>query len=33
MDQFYKNINFIMMGDKSLALYDGYGTKIRALES
>ncbi|CAD8170224.1 unnamed protein product [Paramecium octaurelia] len=33
MDQFYKNINFIMMGDKSLAVYDGYGTKIRALES
>ncbi|KAM3136294.1 hypothetical protein pb186bvf_011593 [Paramecium bursaria] len=33
IDQFYKYINFILCGDKQLALYDGYGTKIRALES
>jgi hypothetical protein len=33
MDQFYKNFNFVACGEKHVGLYDGYGNRLRILES
>jgi hypothetical protein len=33
MEQFYKNFNMIICGEKMLGLFDGFGNRLRTIEA